>query len=192
MGTLYKKRLGDDAHPNHVFEIAQHYDYMNNEDYEFGGQSFGPSLLSRFDLGEQVGPQHAGGRPRRCSSGPSTPNTRRSPRSATASGCANTTTGRGWARRPRPRWPTAARPLLQAGYRFQWINVSNGSIYNNDQLGTSSSAEHYIQMAGLRLTLPIKGSFGIGADGTIFFRESRYSSASSRTSTSGTRRCACT
>jgi hypothetical protein len=52
VGSLYKKGLGDDAHPNHVFEIAQHYDYMNNEDYEFGGQSFGPGLLSRFKLGD--------------------------------------------------------------------------------------------------------------------------------------------
>ena len=61
--------------------------------------------------------------------------------------------------------PWRPRPLLQAGYRFQWINVSNGSVYNNDQLGISTSAEHYIQMAGVRLTLPIKGSLGIGGDG---------------------------
>ena len=40
--ALQDGRSATSAHPNHVFEIAQHYDYMNNEDYEFGGQSFGP------------------------------------------------------------------------------------------------------------------------------------------------------
>jgi hypothetical protein len=174
VGTLYKKTLGGDTHPGHVFEVAQHFDYMNNEDYEFGGQSFGPSLLSRFDLGTkwslhtrldgtvmvlgainseyakiaQVGDRE---RLREYDYGPGL---------GTA---AKATLTRG------------GRPLLQAGYRFQWINVSNGSVYNNDQLGISTSAEHFIQMAGLRLTLPIRGSLGLGADGTMFFRQSRYS-----------------
>jgi hypothetical protein len=66
------------------------------------------------------------------------------------------------------------RGLLAAGYRFQWINVSNGSVYNNDQLGISTSAEHYIQIAVVRLVLPIKGNFGIGGDAAMFFRKSRY------------------
>jgi len=175
VGTLYKKGLGDDAHPNHVLEIAQHYDYMNNEDYEFGGQSFGPSLLSRFKLGSRW-----------------SLNTRVDA-SAMVLGAINSEYakiaqvgdrerlreydyGPGLGAAAKATLAHGGRPLLQAGYRFQWINVSNGSIYNRDQLGTSTSAEHYIQMAGLRLTLPIKGNFGIGADGTVFFRESRYSS----------------
>jgi hypothetical protein len=66
-------------------------------------------------------------------------------------------------------------PAPPGGYRFQWINVSNGSVYNNDQLGISSSAEHYIQMAGVRLTIPLYRSLGVGGDGVMFFRKSRYS-----------------
>jgi len=175
VGSLYKKNLGGEpGYSNHVFEIAQHYDYMNNTAYEFGGQSFGPSLLSRFRLGEAwglhtrldgtvmilgaVNSEYAkiadvGDRERlrEYDYGPG------------LGGVASATLLR------------RGRPLLLAGYRFQWIDVKNGSVYNNDQKGISSSANHYIQMAGLRLILPIRGSLGLGADGTLFFRKSRYS-----------------
>ena len=174
VGTLYKKGLGDDAHPNHVLEIAQHYDYMNNEDYEFGGQSFGPGFLSRFKLGERWG-LHT-----------------RVDATAMLLGAINSEYAKIASVNDRerlreydygPGLGAAAeamlffkgRPLLQAGYRFQWINVSNGSVYNNDQLGISSSAEHYIQMAGVRLTIPLYRSLGLGGDGIMFFRKSRYS-----------------
>jgi hypothetical protein len=175
VGSLYKKPLGG-VGADHVFEVAQHYDYMNNDDYEFGGQSFGPSLLSRFGVGgrwtlrtrldgiamllgginseyakiAQVGDRE---RLREYDYGPG------------LGAAATATLSRG------------GRPLLMAAYRFQWINVSNGSVYNNDQLGISTSADHYIQMAGARLLLPIRGSIGIGGDATMFFRESRYSIA---------------
>jgi uncharacterized protein DUF3943 len=173
LGTLWKKPLGDSAQPNHVFEITQHFDYMNNEDFEFGGQSFGPTLLSRFDLGGKWGLRT------------------RLDGNVMILGAINSEYAKiaDVANRERLReydygpglgtevlatLTRNGRGLLAAGYRFQWINVSNGSIYNNDQLGISTSAEHYIQIAVVRLVLPIKGNFGIGADGAMFFRKSRY------------------
>src|SRR5262249_27375196 len=145
-----------------------------NTDYEFGGQSFGPALLSRFDLGnrwslrtrvdgtvmvlgavnsEDAKIAHVADRERlrEYDYGP---------------GLGAAARGTLW---------RCGRPLFDSGYRFKWINVSNGSIYNNDQLGISSDAQHYIQMAGARLLIPIKGSLGIGGDGTVFLRKSRYS-----------------
>jgi Domain of unknown function (DUF3943) len=173
VGSLYKKRLGGDG-ANHVLEIAQHYDYMNNTDYEFGGQSFGPSLLSRFALGGKWGlrtrvdgtvmllgainSEYA-----KIASVNDRERLREYDYGPGLGAAAEATLFRG------------GRPLLQAGYRFQWINVSNGSVYNNDQLGISSSAEHYIQMAGVRLTIPLYRSLGVGGDGVMFFRKSRYS-----------------
>ena len=53
--------------------------------------------------------------------------------------------------------------------------MSNGSVYNNDNLGISTDASHTIQMAGARLAIPIRGDLGLGADATVFLRKSRYS-----------------
>src|SRR5262249_52540034 len=139
VGSLWKKPLGDAGAPKHVFQIAQHYDYMNNTDYEFGGQSFGPSLLSRFDLGNRwslrtrvdgtlmvlgaVNSEYA-----------------KIAHVADRERLREYDYGPGLGVKARVVLAHGGRPLLEAGYRFQWINVSNGSIYNNDQLGISSSA----------------------------------------------------
>ena len=141
--------------------------------FEFGGQSFGPSLLSRFDLGGTWGLRT------------------RLDGNLMLLGAINSEYAKiaDVADRERLReydygpglggeflatLTRNGRGLLAAGYRFQWINVSNGSVYNNDQLGISTSAEHYIQIAVVRLVLPIKGNLGIGGDAAMFFRKSRY------------------
>jgi len=54
-GDLWEKPLGDNATPNHVFAIIQRFDYMNNNAFEFGGQSLGAALYSRFRLSPKVG-----------------------------------------------------------------------------------------------------------------------------------------
>ncbi len=171
---LWKKPLGDTAAPRHVFEIAQHYDYMNNTVYEFGGQSFGPSLLSRFDLGSRWSL-----RTRLDGTvmvlGAINSNYSKIAHVADRERLREYDYGPGLGAAASATLAHGGRPFLFAGYRFQWIDVSNGSVYNNDQLGISSSANHYIQMAGARLTLPIHGSLGIGGDGYVFFRKSRYS-----------------
>ena len=47
--------LGDDKkHPDHVLAVVQHFDYMNNTAYTFGGQSLGATLSSRFRLSNKV------------------------------------------------------------------------------------------------------------------------------------------
>ena len=47
-GNLWTKPLGESARPRHVFAIVQHFEYLNTNAYEWGGQSFGPTLYSRF------------------------------------------------------------------------------------------------------------------------------------------------
>jgi hypothetical protein len=37
--------------PSHLFAVTQHYDYLNNQAFELGGQAFGMGLLSSFPLG---------------------------------------------------------------------------------------------------------------------------------------------
>lgn len=66
----------------------------------------------------------------------------------------------------------SGHPILTALYRFAWISVSNGSVYNKSGFG--SDANHYLQGGGLRLFVPIRGGLGIGADGYVFLRDSHY------------------
>ena len=55
-GDLYSKAFGgkpDD--PSYAWAIVQHFDYHNNQAYEFGQQAFGPSLFARYQLSDTWG-----------------------------------------------------------------------------------------------------------------------------------------
>ena len=56
-------------------------------------------------------------------------------------------------------------PLLVARYRGSYINVSNGSIYNNDTADIGLESSHGIQQAQLKLEMPVFRHLAIGADG---------------------------
>jgi hypothetical protein len=73
----------------------------------------------------------------------------------------------------------SGQPILTASYRAAWISVTNGSVYNKGSLG--SDADHYVQAAGLRLQVPIKGRLGVGTDAFVFLRDSHYSLTDSST-----------
>ena len=175
-GDLYSKRLGTSG--NHAFAIVQHFDYYNNLAYEFGQQAFGPSLLSRFKLSDKVGLRlrldgsvallaavnsdysflaDVGNRERfrEYDYGP-----------GLGAGVEAVLTRKG-------------RPLLTFLYRFQWIDVSNGSVFNkNDERGREGSgASHHLQAPGLRLFVPLFRKMGLGADAFYFLRKSRYDAA---------------
>ena len=69
--------------------------------------------------------------------------------------------------------------MLVARYRGSYINVSNGSIYNNDTADIGLDATHGVQQTQLKLEIPISKSLAIGADASLFFRRSHYDFASS-------------
>jgi hypothetical protein len=163
---------------NHVVSVVQYFDYMNNTAYEFGGQSLGAALSSRFRLSDRLGL------------------TTRVDGSAILLGAVNADYS--WladvAEQERIReydyGPGAGgtatatlslngHPLLAALYRFEWISVKNGSVYDKGTVG--SDADHYVQMGGLRLVVPIKGNLGVGADAYVFLRDSHYSAVDSAT-----------
>jgi hypothetical protein len=169
-GDLASWPLGG-ASSSHVLQVVQHFDYMNNTAYEFGGQSIGAALSSRFRLSDKLGLTtrlDADGillaginseyahladvanpeRLREYDYGPG----------LGASAAVNLT--------------LSGRPLLSALYRFAWISVTNGSVYNKDGIG--SDADHYIQGGGVRLVIPVKGGLGIGADAYLFLRNSDF------------------
>jgi hypothetical protein len=173
-GDLFQKPLGDQQAPNHVLAAFQRFDYMNNTAYEFGGQSFGVALHSRFRLSDTLGLLT------------------RVDGLAMILGAVNSEYaviadvpdrerlreydyGPGLGAGGQVALNRKGHPLLSLTYRFQWINVRNGSIFSKGESAEGSDAEHYIQAALARLVVPIYRGFGLGADGGVFLRKSRYS-----------------
>ena len=79
------------------------------------------------------------------------------------------------------------RPLFATSYRYSYIRVENGSIWNPDEPievelpeGTEdivlegSNANHHVHRLGIRLLIPFGDTWGIGADARLFFRDSQY------------------
>ena len=177
-GNILSWPLGGSASPNHVFAIVQHFDYMNNTAYEFGGQSLGGALTSRFKLSDRFSLQTRvdadgilmGGINAEYSHLAEVPNPERLREYDYGPGLGAAATAHLF---------MSGHPLLTALYRFAWIHVTNGSVYVSGTQG--SDAEHYIQGGGLRLVVPISGRLGIGADAFVFLRNSDYAIIDSAT-----------
>jgi hypothetical protein len=170
-GDLFTKPLGDGK--THVLTLQQDFDYIDNEAYEYGGQSLGPALLSRF-------------RPNA--------NLRlltRVQAYAILLGAVNSDYafladvadreryreydyGPGVGGAVEVYLQRKDQPLVTARYRYSYISVSNGSIYNSPDRGLGLDAAHHIQQANVKLEVPITRTFSVGADGSMFFRRSHY------------------
>jgi len=168
-GDLVSKLLS----PRHSLALQQDFDYIDNEAYEYGGQSLGPALLSRFELT------------------PTTVLLTRAQAFFILLGGVNSNLSflADVANQERFReydyGPGAGvavelylmrknRPLLTARYRGSYIDVSNGSVYNNDAKELGLDSTHGIQQTQLKLEVPVTGSLAIGADASLFFRRSHY------------------
>jgi hypothetical protein len=173
-GDLWSKLVAE----NHSLSVQQDFDYIDNEAYEFGGQSLGPTLVSRFEL---------------------SPTTRLMTRTQAffiLLGAVNSDLSflADVANQERIReydyGPGAGGslelyllrknfPLLMARYRGSYINVSNGSIYNNDTADIGLESSHGVQQLQVKLEVPIFRRLAIGADGSVFFQRSHYDFAGS-------------
>jgi hypothetical protein len=179
-GDLFSKALGDGSDPRHAIAFVQYFDYINNNAYEFGGQSFGGALYSRFRPSPSVGIQT------------------RLDLSAMILGAVNSEyaylveTEEQERLREYDYGPGAGvsiealgsykgRRLLALGYRFQWINVKNGSVYlpesesADGENPAGSDAEHFVHSVYAKLTVPVRGPMSVGMDFAVFLRESYFS-----------------
>jgi hypothetical protein len=186
-GDLFSKALGGTPEgPKYALAIVQHFDYHNNNAYEFGQQAFGPSAFARYRLSDTWGLTA------RWDGWASILAAVNADYSAVAQ----------VAERERyreydfgPGLGTGAELALNRGrnrvfglsYRFQWLTVKNGSIFNKGQEITlptgrvvtalGSDATHYLQALGARLFIPVlKKKVGLGADGLVLLRKSYYTS----------------
>ena len=168
-GDLVSKLVGK----SHSLALQQDFDYIDNEAFEYGGQSFGPALLSRFELS------------------PTFALTTRAQAFFILLGAVNSNLSflADVAEQERIReydyGPGAGVsaelylqrknvPVLVARYRGSYIDVSNGSIYNNDTNDIGLNATHGVQQLQLKLEIPVAKGLSIGADGSMFFRRSHY------------------
>ncbi len=170
-GDLWSRLLGDQEKEKYALAISQYFDYVNNNAYEFGGQSFGVTLYSRFRPSAKIGIQ-----------------TRVDALwNAMAAIKADYSFLADVANRERFReydYGTGAgfiaeaastyknRPLISASYRFQYINVRNGSIWNPSETG--SNANHFVQSLYMKFNIPIREPMTLGLDAAVFLRESHY------------------
>ncbi len=168
-GDLYSKPLGEGK--KHAFALQQDFDYVDNEAYQFGGQSLGAALQSRFDLSSSlqlVSHAQAYG---------------------IILGAVNSDYS--WlaevANRERYReydygpgvgasWDLfllrKGAPLANLRYRFNYLSVVNGSVYSGDLKGLT--AEHNLHQIQAKLDVPVVGRVALGMDATLFLRQSHY------------------
>jgi len=175
-GDLYSRSLGHGVgDPKYAFAIVQHFDYYNNNAFEYGQQAFGPSFFARYRLTDNLGLRlRLDGTIAILAAV-----------NADYSFLADVADreryreydyGPGLGFNGEASLLRKGNQLLTFSYRYQWISVSNGSIFNkgDERLPSGSDADHYLQAAGLRLVIPVTGKLNLGADGLYFLRRSRY------------------
>jgi hypothetical protein len=172
-GDLFSKAFGGPTGKKYAIAFVQYFDYVNNNAYEFGGQSFGGAFYSRFQPSGSVGIET------------------RLDATALILGAVNseyaylTVTPEQERLREYDYGPGAGfsieasgshkgRRILFLWYRGQWISVKDGSIYVPAG-NPGSDAEHFIHSVGAKLTVPIRGGMSVGADASVFLRESYFS-----------------
>jgi hypothetical protein len=172
-GDLISKPFGGKTGRKHAIAFTQYFDYINNNAFEFGGQSFSGTLFSRFRPSAKWGietradllvailaavnteysyvvqtPEQE--RLREYDYGP-------------GGGLSLEATGL-----------HSGRALLSVGYRAQVIHVKNGSIWVPAG-NPGSDADHYLQSAFAKLNIPLKGAMSLGLDGAVYSRQSEFS-----------------
>ena len=172
-GDLYSRAFGGETGEKHAWAIVQYFDYINNNAYEFGGQSFGAALFSRFRPSARTGIQT------------------RVDLMATLMAAVNTEYSyvvetpeqerdREYDYGPGAGFSVEAsamrtnRRVVAMWYRAEWINVKNGSVWVPAG-NPGSDANHFIQSTGIALHIPVRGAMSVGLDGSVFFRQSYFS-----------------
>ena len=74
-------------------------------------------------------------------------------------------------------WGGLANVIVRLGHlhKLGWKNLYSRSADQTSVSGEGSDANHYIQEGGARLVLPVWHRIGVGAEGYVFLRRSRYS-----------------
>jgi hypothetical protein len=162
-GNLYSKPLNEPGKTQHVFAVSHHFDYANNNAFEFGGQSVGAALLSRFMLSDKV-ILFTQGDVRTVLLGAvnseyaflaDVPDRER---------LREYDYGPGLDTNLRATLYVSGLQVASILYGLTWIHTLNGSVIELPDESGSTDTDHLIQVAGIRGRLPITRNFALGAD----------------------------
>jgi hypothetical protein len=166
-GNLWTAPVGDVRPVRHMLAAVQFFDYVNNTAYEFGGQSLGFSLFSRWgkwgDLSMETRLDAMG-----TILGAVNSNYSDSALVADPERQREYDFGPGGAAGAKLEIMHRAAPMLVATYRLQYLYVTNGSENNG------LDARHWLHAAAFRFETPRIGAYGVGVEYDIFERQSRY------------------
>jgi hypothetical protein len=166
-GDVLSKPFGEAGARNGAVALVQHFDYVNQRTWEFGAQSLALGLSRRLAFS------------------PSTRLELHADVIGTVLGSINSRLelaapsesltelrrweyGPGLGARAEALLLVGASPVVQATYRYQWLHVTN------DTPASGGGGDHQLQIAALRLRAPVAGRLGLGVDGELFVRRSRY------------------
>jgi hypothetical protein len=161
-GNLYSKDTRRDESVTRRFAVMQNFTYWNNRAFEFGSMSFSSALMSRRNLSENsVLTLHGelqgillGAVNSEYAFLAEVPNQERE---------REYDYGPGAGARLEGTINVRGTQVLYLGYQINWIHTLNGG-----------DGDHLVHLAAIRAGVPIKGTFGLGADGIVFLRNSLY------------------
>ena len=153
-GLLFATPLSESETSTHLIGAFQHFEYINNWAFEFGGQSISASYLSNIEMGRSklTTEFHALG--------------------VILGGTASdyeSFTGRSYDYGPGVGFKFVStlfrqgRPFFTLVHRNYWIYVLNGN-----------EATHFVAMTRMRLDLPIQKFFGAGFEYDLYHAERSY------------------
>jgi hypothetical protein len=166
-GDVLSKALGAAGARSGAIALVQHFEYVNQRTWEFGAQSLALGLSRRFVLSSKARLElHAD----LLATPLGSISSRFALTDASESGAElrKWEYGAGLGARAEMLFLVGKHPVAQAVYRYQWIHALNDTPENG------GGADHDLQIASLRLRAPLAGGFGVGVDGDLFLRKSRY------------------
>jgi hypothetical protein len=172
-GDLFGKAFEGEGTPKHAVAFTQYFDYVNNNAFEFGAQSFGGTLFSRFRPSAKYGIQT---RVDALFSILAAVNTEYSYVVVTPGQERDREYdyGPGAGFLVEAAFTRMNRRVLALGYRAQWINVSNGSVYVPEG-NPGTSANHFLQSAFAQINFPVRDAMAVGLDFALYNRQSHFS-----------------
>ena len=167
-GTLHNFDLGRSETRQQMFSIAHYFDFIDNNAYEFGGQSIGFIYLSnwirsprtRIVVAADIHVMVMGGINTEYSEFAEIPGVRERDREYDF--------GSGLGSWLQFRVVRDGYQIVDLGYRVNWLHTLNGTNVGGQD------TDHIIQQANARLGWPLGSSWGVAVEGSVFLRNSYY------------------